>query len=352
MPVSAIIKSPGGVGLEVTDRLGILKSGTPIEWHTVSFFVCGSVHFTIFSCTFPILKILRSLSPSSSSSCQSPHFALSRPSYTYTYTPQHQPSKLPIPVIAPKQNMSWSSASSSSSGSASEQRQHEAALPETEAWDAHGAGRGADEGDWLGAFYVPRGEPPAPEWLAVEPPETQDRAQVGAQDKLQSCISCGTLTKDLRQLRCGHLWGGSCLLARIELALRWEGNWPARCCEKIDEGEMRRLAPFLEEGIVKRYLDKYEEMETQRDQRIYCADARCSAFLGPRGTGINWGSCGKCGISTCLKCGNAGQLHGHDQCPPETTVVSHGELIRGGKLQQCPGCPEVVELREACNHTT
>ncbi len=247
--------------------------------------------------------------------------------------------------------MSWPSASSDS---VSETTQHEVAVTETEPWDAQGAGRGADEGDWFGAFYVPRDGPALdePEWVASDPQESGCRAQENTGEQLQNCISCGTPIRELRQLSCGHLWGRSCLLARIELALRWEGDWGAQCCEKINDVEMRSLAPFVGESIVQRYLDKYDEMETPRDQRIYCANSRCSAFLGQRGTGVHLDSCLKCDTSTCLACGNVGQLHDHDQCPSERTIVSHEELVRLGKLQQCPGCPEVVELREACNHIT
>ena len=248
--------------------------------------------------------------------------------------------------------MSWPSSSSSVT---SETYPHEITVTEPEPWGHHGPVRGADEGDWFGAFHNPRNG------LAVDEPDEQagslEERWSSAQDtttdpQLQNCISCGTATQNLWQLSCGHWWGRSCLLARIELALQWEGNWPAKCCQKINDVEMRDLAPFLGQSMVQKYIDKYDEMETPRDQRIYCGNPRCSTFLGRKGIGVHLDSCLMCGTSTCLACGKVEPLHDHDECPSEAAVMPHQELIRSGNLQQCPGCPEVVELREACNHIT
>jgi hypothetical protein len=251
--------------------------------------------------------------------------------------------------------MSRSSASDDSN--ASEANRHETAARELQPRDQHRAVRDDDGRDWFGAFYIPR-HAPAPagsEWLADTPEEPRMRARENAtEEHVKNCISCGTPTKDLRRLGCGHLWCRACLQARIELALQWEGNlnWPARCCHKIDAVEMKNLASFVGESIIHRYLNKYDELETPRHQRIYCSNPRCSAFLGQRGTELQFGSCLECDNSTCLACGNAERHHKHDKCPSETTRESHQELISLGKLQQCPGCPEVVELREACHHIT
>ncbi|KAF7510716.1 hypothetical protein GJ744_006082 [Endocarpon pusillum] len=249
--------------------------------------------------------------------------------------------------------MSWLSASPDSIPS--ESSQQEIAVAEPRAWGHRGAGHGIDDRDWFGAFYVPQNDLASitPEWPPSAREESESVAQESTEEQLQSCISCGTPTQELQQLSCGHLWGRACLIARIELALQGFGlNWPARCCQKIDEDEMKSLAPFLGESVVQMYLNKYEEMETPRDQRIYCANPRCSVFLGQREKGAHLDACLECGTSTCLSCGNMEPLHDHDECPSETTRVSHQELINSGKLQQCPGCPEVVELREACNHIT
>jgi IBR domain, a half RING-finger domain len=247
--------------------------------------------------------------------------------------------------------MSWPTASSDS---ASETVGREVAATHLGPWDTRDAGQDADEGEWFGAFYVPRFAPALhrPNWSTDSTVQLQSRTEGTTEEEIQYCISCGIPTKDLVRLVCGHLWDRECLLARIELALRWEGNWPARCCEKIDEAEMQALAPLVGESIVRRYLDKDEEMETPRDKRIYCANPRCSAFIGEQGRRIHLDSCLNCNTSTCLACGQTGQLHEHDECPSDRTIVSHEELISAGKLQQCPGCPEVVELRDACNHIT
>jgi hypothetical protein len=232
--------------------------------------------------------------------------------------------------------------------------EHETHVAYSEAWDVDGAGRGADEGDWFGAFHVPLHGPAfdGSEWLPNNTQEPSIMADENNEQRLQNCIACGTPTEDLWQLGCGHFWDRDCLSTAIELALQWEGNWPARCCEKIDDDEMRSLAPFLGDEIVRRYLEKYEELEISRHQRVYCANPVCSGFLGQRAMGIHLYVCLKCGTSTCLACGNTQEQHDHDQCSSEMRRVSHEELIRLGKLQQCPGCPEVVELKEACNHIT
>lgn len=239
--------------------------------------------------------------------------------------------------------MSWPSASSAS---ASETGQFDTKTTESEQWDPEDAEEHANDRDRSGAFHVPRSGPPMDDlgWPASDAQKSEEH--------VQNCISCGTPTKNFRRLGCDHLWDRNCLLARIELSLRWEGNWPAKCCQKIEDAEMKALAPFLGGEIVERYLERSLEMETPRHQRIYCANIPCSAFVGQRGTDLHLDVCLKCNTSTCLGCGNMEKLHDHDECPSNTTAVSHEELIRLGKLQQCPGCPEVVELREACNHIT
>jgi hypothetical protein len=245
--------------------------------------------------------------------------------------------------------MSWPSASSNSDSASN---QHDTSVAEQEQWDHRNPGRGTNEYEWFGSFYVPRNGPvpDVSDWIATSDHGPWARAEEAGESQIQKCICCVETTDELQELGCGHVWDRSCLSAVIEYALQWEGNWPAKCCQKIDDVEMRGLAPFLGDYIVRRYLDKYEEMDTLRDQRIYCANARCSVFLGQRSTGVHLDSCTKCNTSTCLSCGNEDKLHDHDDCPSKTSPYE--ELIQEGKLQQCPGCNEVVELREACNHIT
>lgn len=244
--------------------------------------------------------------------------------------------------------------SESSAPISSDTTQQEPEITESQAWYLDGAGRGADEGNWFGAFHVPRDEPGSDN-SGLVPSGHQgygSDAKGDTEEEAQDCISCGTRTRDVRRLTCGHLWGRTCLYTMIEFAMQWEGNFPARCCQKIDEVEMKELAPFLGEGIVQRYLDKAEEMEAPRDQRVYCANPRCSAFLGRRSSESRSHRCPKCDTSTCLACSVEEKPNDRHQCPPHIVTVSHKELIESGKLQQCPSCPEVIELREACNHIT
>jgi hypothetical protein len=216
--------------------------------------------------------------------------------------------------------------------------------------------------DWFGAFHVPLGvddnaahdiERRLQElnWFDADDSTVTESS---TDRLLKNCVSCFAEAEDLHELSCEHVWCRDCLVARIELAMEWEGNWPAKCCMKIDEDEMRALAEFVDEDeVVLRYLGKYEEMETPRDQRIYCANQRCSVFLGQRREEAKLVGCVKCNAESCLLCGAEEGLHGDGrECPSEKTRESHAELIKAGKLQQCPGCPEVVELREACHHIT
>ena len=241
-----------------------------------------------------------------------------------------------------------------SSNADSASSQHDTGVTEQEQQDPRNADHGADESEWFGAFHVPRNAPApeVPDWLAGSNQGPWARPERPAEGQTQKCICCVEETEELRQLGCGHLWDRSCPSAAIDFALQWDGNWPAKCCQKIDDVEMRALAPFLGEDIVRTYLGKYEEMDTPRDQRIYCANVRCSTFLGQRTTEVHVDACIKCNSSTCLACGDGGELHDHEECPSKTTTNPYEELIREGKLQQCPGCNEVVELREACNHIT
>lgn len=162
------------------------------------------------------------------------------------------------------------------------------------------------------------------------------------------CLELFTLSK-LVPLSCNHLYCQSCLIDRVDLAIREESYWPAKCCERI---WMRSVYRALPRDIIKRYHKKSLEWATNASERVYCHDSDCAkkdsgcTFIDPKTIGGQFAYCPDCTEWTCIFC--KGSDH-YGPCPP-----SRDEMFRQAaeiyEWATCPKCSMTVEIKDGCNH--
>lgn len=129
-----------------------------------------------------------------------------------------------------------------------------------------------------------------------------------------------------------------------------EALFPPRCCKKPIPVE-DRVEASLGRPLVREWRAK--ELEFSCLRRVYCADPRCSRFLGAEGEG-NF-SC-VCGKITCAKCKSEADIPGelkHD-CTKTQNHLEEAVLALGKEegWARCPGCRAMIELYTGCYHLT
>jgi hypothetical protein len=138
-----------------------------------------------------------------------------------------------------------------------------------------------------------------------------------------------------------------------------EAIFPPRCHEKpiyevifVDDGPHSKLLSqkIEDQTINELYLAKLEEFGTQ--DRTYCSNATCAAFLKPGSidAATKTATCPKCKVTTCALCKNG--RHESEDCPKDPAVQLTVELATKEGWRKCPKCSHYVELGCGCNHVT
>jgi hypothetical protein len=104
---------------------------------------------------------------------------------------------------------------------------------------------------------------------------------------------------------------------------------------------------MLAEDLVRAYEEKKVEFGTE--DRVYCADPVCSAFIHVKGVGTEKATCMKCGKVTCVMCKAAAHV---GDCPKDTAMQHLLATAKEEGWQRCRACRRVVELDTGCNHIT
>jgi hypothetical protein len=134
------------------------------------------------------------------------------------------------------------------------------------------------------------------------------------------------------------------------------GSFPPKCCGT----PLRISAPwriYLDPAVLQRY--KEVEAEFGANRPLYCASAKCSAFIAEPDqlTGLEVGVCPQCRKVTCKRCKKLMDDHRSQWaldlrvCPAddaETTALL--TLVTQKKWKQCPTCRHMVERHNGCPH--
>ena len=200
-------------------------------------------------------------------------------------------------------------------------------------------------------------------------------------DPAAECLGCFDWlskreTKAIK-LDCGHVWCEPCINTMFRQAAKTEADYPAKCCMKLgvsssaqntsDRDGLWRgtVGDLLSTETRALYAEKSVEYETPTEDRTYCANTHCRAFLSepPRANlsampgRKEFKRCIRCHTNTCLSCqglmGEHNDIHG--RCPKAVAQEAEEEestlnLAKQRQWARCPKCKAVVEKTEGCNH--
>ncbi|KAI9065614.1 hypothetical protein FKP32DRAFT_1647261 [Trametes sanguinea] len=157
------------------------------------------------------------------------------------------------------------------------------------------------------------------------------------------------------QVPCRHIYHAECLLMLVKTAVESTTQFPPRCCRKIIPTTLfeSSLSPELKDALTTR------EAERTTPRRVYCANPKCSRFLGAHHDvlPVNIYNCSAptCSTRTCARCRSAVAAN----TAPKAHVCSEDpqcdETLHLGKRlgwTRCPRCTELVERKGGCPHMT
>ncbi|GJN87212.1 hypothetical protein Rhopal_000157-T1 [Rhodotorula paludigena] len=144
-----------------------------------------------------------------------------------------------------------------------------------------------------------------------------------------------------------HSYCFRCLTALFIAATKDESLFPPSCDGTVIPLDLAR--PHLTSQELKLY--KRKSLEFTCPNRLYCSNARCSAFLGPSQPLKSAIRCGECKSWTCVAC--KAPWHGQfGLCGASPDDEAAAALQRDFAYKRCPSCHRVVELESGCDHIT
>lgn len=170
-------------------------------------------------------------------------------------------------------------------------------------------------------------------WAASRQPEPNRRP----------CTSCMEAIPESQLIRapCSHDYCHACVKGLFTSAMRDESLFPPKCCRQaIPAGEH---VDILGADLINLYHAKRIEFSTEN--RTYCHNAECGAFINP----AEVGRCSKCDRQTCVSCKKAAHI---GDCPQDMELQRVLELAEQRNWRRCASCSSMVELAHGCNHMT
>lgn len=149
----------------------------------------------------------------------------------------------------------------------------------------------------------------------------------------------------LATLTCGHKVCSECLTDMFKSSTTDESRYPPKCCHPV---LLTTVRDFINKKVVAEFEQKMVEWETQN--RTYCSDKDCGAFVHENHILSTWASCPRCVRITCTECKNV--AHGDKPCPEDEATQQALGLMEKEGYKRCSQCQNGVELMQGCNHIT
>ncbi|KAJ3535885.1 hypothetical protein NMY22_g6283 [Coprinellus aureogranulatus] len=141
--------------------------------------------------------------------------------------------------------------------------------------------------------------------------------------KRVDCVGCDTKLRPEEAVltSCDHYWCTRCLKGLIEVYLRDESLHPLRCCK--NQFALPTISTQLSSSkhLLDQYAAKKTEYEVPAQNRVYCSQPTCSAFLGSseaQPVGQPDIACHKCYARTCATCRSPS--HAGNRCKENEAV--------------------------------
>ncbi|KAI4519780.1 hypothetical protein K525DRAFT_226183 [Schizophyllum commune Loenen D] len=169
---------------------------------------------------------------------------------------------------------------------------------------------------------------------------------------LYTCEGCydHTWSTECVDALCGHHFCPECVERLVRSSLTDETMFPLRCCgQPLSDAAVDAQIPST---LLAQYRTKRAEYIVAPADRVYCVDARCSAFLGSGLRSPNQArpivlSCTACRAATCAQCRQPG--HAGRDCIQESTA-QFDALVKEKQWQRCPSCGATVDRTDGCPH--
>ncbi|KAI0827113.1 hypothetical protein BC628DRAFT_200994 [Trametes gibbosa] len=181
----------------------------------------------------------------------------------------------------------------------------------------------------------------------------------GLMQETYECVAClsniDVSEEPAIQVSCGHLYHSECLVQLVQVSMRSPTQFPPRCCRKpVSPLSFEHLlSPEQKEAFAMR------QVEQSTTRPVYCANPRCSHFLGARDkrTPVRIYPCpaAACGTLTCARC--RATVDPSPSAPVHACAheAGHRAALRlGNRLGwvRCPECEQLVERDGGCSHMT
>lgn len=166
----------------------------------------------------------------------------------------------------------------------------------------------------------------------------------------QTCPTCWELIRYSQGIEvgsCSHRWCRACLTAAFEQALQNEDQYPVRCCKDLPiiSIEENAVGKTLGDTFVADLRRKVVEYTT--DNRTYCHQPGCSAFIVPDTIQGRLAVCPSCQTRTCSTCKQA--YHVQDECQA-VQDRAFDEWRTANDASVCPRCHRTIIISHGCNH--
>ena len=169
-----------------------------------------------------------------------------------------------------------------------------------------------------------------------------------APDQLKlECVVCQVevCLPEAVKLSCGHVLCFEDVNRYFSTANRTERIFPPRCCEVPIPLEI--VAPLLDKDTLEEFQER--EIEYSTEDRVYCFNPQCFAFIPPSDICDYKATCSKCSKTTCVLCRK--EYH-DDLCVLDASEVEFESYVAQQGFQKCGHCGSIVELAIGCNHIT
>jgi hypothetical protein len=146
---------------------------------------------------------------------------------------------------------------------------------------------------------------------------------------------------------CNHAWCRGCLVQALDLAAKNESNYPVRCCGQspsipLDHPGVAALVGAEAISAVEAKLVEYET-----EDRTYCHDPGCSAFIAPNAIDQTKASCRTCRKETCSLC--KAKYHESEECKTVDDEAFE-QWQQENESLTCSTCHRVITISHGCNH--
>ncbi|KAG7086026.1 hypothetical protein E1B28_003548 [Marasmius oreades] len=166
-------------------------------------------------------------------------------------------------------------------------------------------------------------------------------------------VACAICTDNFDSRRvfhaqaCGHFYCVECLVNLIRACIGDESLYPLRCCRQ--NLSVPDILPRLDLDVRRSFEVKTLEYDVEPNNRLYCSNPVCSAFLGSTAGDKRTVSCSSCKAAVCTGCKKQEHAGG---CTENEGLLQVQALAREQRWPTCPGCNAIIELHHGCYHMT